>query len=140
MTSCIAMAGAALRLPVLMRRVERRGSICLTTNWLGEHKSISVDAAEDHKLNDWWRLGFDNVEIELGLVFNLALQVARETFEDIPLWFLKIFKIREEDGHQEITQDLFRRPLQSRCSLLGLFYCPFRQSECDGRHGSFHLL
>jgi hypothetical protein len=85
LTSCSAMAGAALRLPVLMRRVEGRGSICLTTNWLGEHKSISVDAAEDHKLNDWWRLGFDNVEIELGLVFNLALQVARETFEDIPL-------------------------------------------------------
>jgi len=44
-----------------------------------------------------------------------------------------------EDSRQEITQDIFNRPLQSRCSLLGLFHGPFRQSECDGRHGSFHL-
>ena len=44
-----------------------------------------------------------------------------------------------KDGCQEITQDLFNRPLQSRCSLLGLFHGSFRQSECDGRHRSFHL-
>jgi hypothetical protein len=44
-----------------------------------------------------------------------------------------------EDGHQQITQDLFNRPLQSRCSLLGLFHCPFRQRKRDGRHGSFYL-